>query len=60
MIQVLFDERVSQNLVIDTGFMCPKCNCKFATAELAAKHLRNEHVDGAQTETARHEPSHMY
>lgn len=47
-------------MVTDTGFTCPKCKYKFATAELAAKHLRNEHVDGAQTETAKIEPSHMY
>jgi hypothetical protein len=47
-------------LVIDKGFTCPKCNYKFATAELAAKHLRNEHVDGAQSETAKYEPTHMY
>lgn len=47
-------------MAADTGFTCPKCNYKFATPELAMKHLKNEHVDGAQSETARHEPNHMY
>jgi hypothetical protein len=47
-------------MVGESGFTCPKCNSTFATAELVAKHLKNEHVDGAQSETVKHEPNHMY
>jgi transcription elongation factor Elf1 len=35
----------------DTGFTCPKCDHSFSVIEQVAKHLRNVHVDGAQTET---------
>ena len=34
----------------DSGFACPKCDLKFPTSEQVAEHLRNEHVDGSQTE----------
>ena len=37
----------------DTGFACPKCDLIFTTAEDVARHLRNEHVDGSQTERLR-------
>jgi hypothetical protein len=37
----------------DTGFACPKCDLIFTTAEDVARHLKNEHVDGSQTERAR-------
>ena len=34
----------------DTGFAFPKCDLKFPTSEQVAEHLRNEHIDGSQTE----------
>jgi hypothetical protein len=34
----------------DSGFACPKCDLVFTTAEDVARHLKNEHVDGSQTE----------
>lgn len=37
----------------DTGFACPKCDLIFTTAEDVARHLKNEHVDGSQTERVR-------
>ena len=37
----------------DSGFACPKCDYVFPTAEQVAEHLRNEHTDGAQTETSK-------
>ena len=37
----------------DTGFACPKCDLIFTTAEDVARHLKNEHVDGSQTERLR-------
>ena len=37
----------------DTGFACPKCDLIFNTAEDVARHLKNEHVDGSQTERVR-------
>ena len=37
-------------IMSDTGFACPKCDLKFPTSEQVAEHLRNEHIDGSQTE----------
>jgi hypothetical protein len=47
-------------MTTDTGFTCPKCRYRFPTQELVFTHLKNEHVDGTQSETARYEPDHMY
>lgn len=44
---------VQSGLMPDTGFACPKCDYVFPSAEQVAKHLRNEHTDGAQTETSK-------
>jgi hypothetical protein len=41
------------NMMSDTGFTCPKCDHSFPTAEQVAEHLRNEHVDGTQTESTK-------
>jgi hypothetical protein len=44
---------VQSNMMSDTGFTCPKCDHSFPTAEQVAEHLRNEHVDGTQTESTK-------
>lgn len=44
---------VQSDIMSDTGFTCPKCDHSFPTAEQVAKHLRNEHVDGTQTESTK-------
>ena len=48
----LFDI-VQSDIMSDTGFTCPKCDHSFPTAEQVAEHLRNEHVDGTQTESTK-------
>jgi thiol-disulfide isomerase/thioredoxin len=50
---LLFNNVQSITHMPDTGFTCPKCDYSFPTAEQVAEHLRNEHVDGAQTETTK-------
>ena len=40
-------------IMSDSGFACPKCDLVFTTAEDVARHLKNEHVDGSQTERLR-------
>lgn len=35
----------------DTGFACPKCKQTFPTAENVAQHMKNEHIEGSQTDT---------
>jgi uncharacterized C2H2 Zn-finger protein len=40
-------------MMSDTGFTCPKCDHSFPTAEQVAKHLKNEHADGTQTESTK-------
>src|SRR5215211_1838346 len=44
---------VQSSVMSDTGFTCPKCDHSFPTAEQVAEHLRNEHVDGTQTESTK-------
>jgi hypothetical protein len=44
---------VQSDIMSDTGFTCPKCDHSFPTAEQVAEHLRNEHVDGTQTESTK-------
>jgi hypothetical protein len=44
---------VQSDMMSDTGFTCPKCDHTFPTAEQVAEHLRNEHVDGTQTESTK-------
>lgn len=44
---------VQSDMMSDTGFTCPKCDHTFPTAEQVAEHLRNEHIDGTQTESTK-------
>jgi thiol-disulfide isomerase/thioredoxin len=44
---------VQSDMMSDTGFTCPKCDHSFPTAEQVAEHLKNEHADGAQTESTK-------
>jgi predicted nucleic acid-binding Zn-ribbon protein len=49
----IISNAVQSGLMSDTGFACPKCDYVFPSAEQVAEHLRNEHTDGAQTETSK-------
>lgn len=44
---------MQSDIMSDTGFTCPKCDHSFPTAEQVAEHLKNEHADGAQTESTK-------